>query len=366
MRIMRIRSAVSIAVVSVIAAGCGTSAETTVMSETVPLTPEERAYSDCSELDAELDEHTRLLVNVVDDISRWIEVDGYEHQNVEGFDEVVLLGRDLSDPDGAKEHAVGVYGGFERALAASDPEIERVVVALHDSAANLGLPKDGIVVAVMHQLANGQARMAGTCETVRLNRALTDAHGEGLGAFSDRATQLVGADLAQFALPEPEIDHPDLPKLLNPDSYPLDELAKLKSVLMFYSVDGEVPGMTVCSKTGAGWNDCFGLSGTVPDTGGVVMQGFVDNSGVLEIFATDERASLTSPLGVLAKVQLTSEQLEFENLAIRVKLASTDLNAGRLEQGAIVDSIVDFGEDQEVSEYWNVERVLGDADIETE
>lgn len=130
-------------------------------------------------------------------------------------------------------------------------------------------------------------------------------------------------------LPGPQTASPShtVPQtLLNPDSYPIDELEAMNTVLVEYVSSGGVTGDVICSSNDVGWNDC------VPVGESATLSGYLSGDS-LHFWLIDATVpnSLGRPVASLGEVTIPSE-LRGENLSLGVHFVLSARRAGPEEQ----------------------------------
>jgi len=179
--------------------------------------------------------------------------------------------------------------------ALQDPDI-RVVLGVSEETNRLS--------SVTFEFADGRVFLPGTCREP-LNRGLNRGEpGRGQELLAE-ARRLPTPEAQAFlrtggqVATGPEVDPP---VILNPSTVSEELLRSLQSVVLVATIDAvpKAPS-TICPKSPAGWGDCF-FADAESLARGADVEAYVDDTGVLEIWLTNEFADLTKPVRLLGTV----------------------------------------------------------------
>lgn len=124
--------------------------------------------------------------------------------------------------------------------------------------------------------------------------------------------------------------------LLNPETYPIEELEALQDVAITYEFEGAATeGQVICTKNSIGWNDC--VPAGVPE----ILGGYLAGDS-LEFWLIDSTVpdSLTQPVALLGEIAIP-RNLQNDDLEMNVQV-TLDAPAGRgsdpgpVESGTII------------------------------
>ncbi len=265
---------------------------------------------------------------------------------------------------------------FEAANVTLGSDVEKVELGVHgdlvpsidwalrnEASVHLGT-SENLAFAAAIRLNDGRTIFGGQCQHELIHGGALRMLGDDADTFFDKLTTVIGPELVALATGQDAVVVPvdDIVRL-NPADVSEDTLASLQSVILFYALDKSLPNRTICSRTGAGWNDCFGTDGFVGDNGGVWIEAFVDDSGILDVYLLDSDADLSNPLFRLGTLAIPEGELRnAETLAIRIDIDTEGAIGGRVDSSITVGEMANMDDiDVEGDTYWSFALVPGQS-----
>lgn len=97
--------------------------------------------------------------------------------------------------------------------------------------------------------------------------------------------------------------------------------------------------MTICTKSSAGWNDCF-VANDEAVSPGVLVDAYLGSDGYLEVWLTDQQANLAAPIRLIGSLNRHEDLAERSEIAIRIHVDTAEvLNEQTLEAKNSVEVI---------------------------
>lgn len=185
---------------------------------------------------------------------------------------------------------------------------------------------ENFVLYVVAFTADGRAFFPGTCQALFLYEPLEVEFGGQLEEVIAEMTGVTGPELAA-RLGLVEVDPTGEPIiLLNPEDVPEELLRTLQFALLNISISTAIPGATICTKSTAGWNDCFVADNTAV-TSSVLIDAYIADDGALEFWLTDEDANLAAPIAQIGTMSRSIELAASPEIALRIHIDTRDLPA---------------------------------------
>ena len=267
-------------------------------------------------------------------VERWLRVDSVERADRDGDGDRQTLPASITaaDPavDGERAAAVEItihasyWDGIDWALEHG-----------HDAYLGTADRRDagnGLhhTIFVMVRTADGRLFFPGSCQDEALYQPLEQTLGSEMRATLENSIGRVGADLeTALGLPEPAAQSDVV--ILNPEEVSEEFLASLQFALLVVTITEPLTDpFTICTRSTAGWNDCF-----VPDEEalrtGAVLDAYVAQDGHLEFWLMDEIANLEEPVMLLGTTTVPTDLRSTREIAIRVDLTPATIEgASRL------------------------------------
>lgn len=196
-------------------------------------------------------------------------------------------------------------------------------------------PKNRLIY-VLAFTADGRMFMPGGCYDKHLYPVLRARFGEEIDSKAVEMTRLTGTALRELlgVVSDPD-GQVDWPVILNPATAPEALLRSLQFALVAITVSDVIgSGSSICTKSSAGWNDCF-----VPDAGavepGYLIDAYLADDGLLEVWLLDAHANLLAPLELLGIVTVVSDLRSVGEVALRIHVDRGRGSVEILEQLAI-------------------------------
>jgi hypothetical protein len=179
-------------------------------------------------------------------------------------------------------------------------------------------PKNYLIY-VLAFTADGRMFMPGDCHDKHLFPVLQDRFGEEIDSRAAEMTRLTGTALRELLGVVTDAEgQVELPVILNPATVPEALLRSLQFALLAVTVSDVIGSeSTICTKSSAGWNDCF-----VPDARavapGYLIDAYLADDGILEVWLLDAHANLLAPLELLGTVTVESDLRSVGEVALRI------------------------------------------------
>jgi len=206
-----------------------------------------------------------------------------------------------------------------------------------------GLKEEGSrISSISFELDDGRVFFPGLCRE-GLNRSLVDTYGPDVQVALADVRSLPLAEAQEYLrtgggrYPDPLLEEP---VIVNPSTVSEEVLNSLQFALVVATID-EVPEVpsTICTKSTFGWGDCF-QADTEALANGVAVDAYLNGSGLLEFWLTDESANLTKPIRLLGSVRVPVGMRDTEDgvaVSVDIKIAESTVTERRLIDFADLD-----------------------------
>ncbi|MEE9416164.1 MAG: hypothetical protein V3V01_12840 [Acidimicrobiales bacterium] len=211
-----------------------------------------------------------------------------------------------------------MWSGVDWALANGGAVWIALNTPVKESEAAGIIPRSSYVIATD---SSGVAFIPGACEYFTVYEPLAEQRG-------DAETQKLllgirgktGAALnAALASPEPVGGGLEAVTLLHPGDVDEEFLESLTSGLFHFMLLSELAerDSVICTKIPAGWNDCLLASEAL---GGAAIEGYLDESGQVEVWQLDEVANPHKPIRLLGQFEISAADMRGGELAMRIEI----------------------------------------------
>ena len=336
---------------SLAATACGSSHRAIVNSGQSPVVAELASDADLNDLrgalapcvydEGEAERRYAPAAEHLSTVERWLRVESVEHADRDGDGDRKTLPASITatDPSQESERPAAI----EVTIHASYWDgIDWALEHGHDAYLGTADRRDagnGLhhTLFVMVRTADGRLFFPGSCQDEALFQPLEQALGADMRTTLESTIGRVGADI-ETALGLPEAEEESDIVILNPEEVSEEFLASLQFALLVVTITEPLTDpYTICTRSSAGWNDCF-----VPDAEsfmtGAVLDAYVAQDGHLEFWLMDEIANLEEPILLLGTMSVPTDLRSIREVAARVDLTpSTTPAASRVETYEVID-----------------------------
>ncbi|MEE9414525.1 MAG: hypothetical protein V3V01_04510 [Acidimicrobiales bacterium] len=325
----RIRFGLLVILAGLIAASCSNTQQLTTSaasgeSTVFPSVDLPTAFTDCA--DGDIGEDSIFGESVLLFAEEWLKVVDIldaDRESQNGSHPAVILGSDgtkttvraFAEIWPGVDWALANGGDVWLALSSTTEASQRSRELLLDE----GLPLDRALQLVVYPIAtaaDGTVFVPGGCGFTTVYQQLVNSRGaEGAIELLLSIRGQTGEALAELLRP-PTPEPLDTPVLLHPGDVSDKLLDRLQSTLFHFSLSQPLePGSTICTKVPAGWNDCFQARDALV---GLPMDGYLDDSGEVEVWQFNEDADLARPVKKLGGFTIDASNRKPEEVAVRV------------------------------------------------
>ncbi|MGK2876051.1 MAG: hypothetical protein ACSLEW_10495 [Nocardioides sp.] len=221
----------------------------------------------------------------------------------------------VEDPSG-EVHEFLVHGSFWPGIDWGVQNGAQVWAAL-----DLAEEADASAAYILVVAPDGSVFFPGDCEDQLLRKAAERIYGDDeYSSVLRSAIGLTGKALEGALDPEATPAPSSLessPIILNPEDTSSSLLNQLTPVVVSLEVDGKMGNFTLCTRATSGWNDCAGQAAI---DAGMLLNGYVDADGFLEVWLLDDHADTSDPIGKLGVVSVPDDVLSGPEIEVKIQV----------------------------------------------
>jgi hypothetical protein len=185
-----------------------------------------------------------------------------------------------------------------------------------------------LVLYVVAVMKDGRTFFPGECQALALYSPLESRFGEDVDSVV-RAMPGSSPDELSTLLGEASTDTTASTDIvvLNPETASATLLDSLQFSLVDATISTPLGDLVICSKSSAGWNDCFPADGRAADIG-YVVDAYLGDDGVLEFWLMNGDADLAHPLGLLGSIVGSDSAGRSQDIALLVAIDTAGIQPG--------------------------------------